>query len=152
MPSRIELHKDELPLHFEGVGLKPAIRSLGWPFGLVGVVGGTYLVAAGEDFGLELLGVLVAGCCGLLLVGLLRCRRFETVLGTRMLMVAAGPIRKRVPVRYVEELVPRSARSWRRLYADHELVMRLRVGNRPVVVPSDRPDELIAAVKALQSE
>ena len=117
----------------------------------VGVVGGTYLVAAGGSFRLEILGVLVAGCCGLALVGLLRCRRFETVLGTRMLMVAAGPIRRRVPVGYIEGLEWRSASSWRRLYSERELVMQLRVGNRPVVLPCDRPEELIAAVTASQA-
>jgi hypothetical protein len=152
MPSRVDLEKDELPIHFEGLGLKPALGLVGWPLGVLGAFAGTALVAAGSSFALEILGVLVAGCCGLILVALLRCRRFEIVLGTRMLMVAAGPIRRRVPVGYIETMEIRRASSWRRLYADRELALGLRVGTESVVFPSEEPEELIRAVESEQAE
>jgi hypothetical protein len=150
MPSRVELQKDEMPLHFEGVVVYPAIRFVGWPVGAVGIGVGTWLVATAEAFRAEILGVLLAGCCGLLLVLLIRCRRFETVLGTRMLMVGAGPFKKRVPVGYIDDLETRAATSWRRFYSDREVVLSLRVGDRPIVIPTDRPEDLVSAIQASQ--
>ena len=151
MPSRVELHRDELPLHFEGVLLKPVIRYAGWPVTAAGMAVGTYLVGTSETVPMEVLGVLTAGWCGLLLVALIRCRRFETVLGTRMLMMGAGPFKRRLPIGYIENLEPRNATSWRRLYSDRELVLHLRVGDRPIVVPSDHPEDLASAVQATQA-
>jgi hypothetical protein len=109
---------------------------------------GTYLVGTADSFPVEMFGVLLAGSCALLFVALIRCRRFESVLGTRMLTVGAGPFRKRLPIGYIENLEPRTATSWRRLYSKRELVLRLRVGDRPIVFPSDQPEDLIGAIRS----
>jgi hypothetical protein len=149
MSGRIEIQRDELPLYFEGVSLAPAIRYAGWPITAAGMAVGTFLVATADAFIFELLGVLMAGSCALLFVALIRCRRYETTLGTRMLTVGAGPFKKRIPNGYLEDFEIRASGSWRRLYADREIEIRLRVGDQSVVIPSEQPDDLISAIRSL---
>ena len=148
MIRRTALPDDEVPLHFEGISLKPWVLVVGWPLGLVCAVEGVVLAGRASGFAVELIGVIAAGLGGLTIVALLRCRRFEIVLGARLLTVGAGPLLRRVPVGLIDSVQERTAASWRRLYSDRELVVRLTVGDRVMVFPSNDPQEFMAAMES----
>ena len=130
--------------------LKVWVQLVGWPLGLACAVGGVGLAGKASAFAVELIGVVVAAASGILLVALVRCRRFEIVLGARLLTVGAGPLLRRVPVGLIERLEESSASSWRRLYSGREVVAHLTVGDRVLVFPSHDPQELLSAIAALQ--
>jgi hypothetical protein len=148
MHRRVQIQQEELPLYFEGVMLDPRVRYAGWPVAAAGMAVGTFLVGTADTFPVELLGVLLAGSCALLFVALIRCRRYESALGTRTLTVGTGPFKRRIPIGYLDDLEIREAGSWRSVYADREIEIRLRVGDRSVVIPSDDPEALISAIEA----
>jgi hypothetical protein len=150
MQRRLGLDKEEVPLHFEGVALRSWVRALGWPVAAVCVVVGIGLAARAAVFAVEGLGVVLAAVGGTLIVALIRCRRFETVVTARLLTVGAGPLRHRVPVGFIERIEVRDATSWRRLYADQEVILQLQSGARTLIFPSHDPAELISVVGGAQ--
>jgi hypothetical protein len=151
MIRRTSLSDDEVPRHYEGVPLRPWILAVGWPVGAVCAVGGVVLAGKVSVFAAELLGVLAAAIGGVTIVALLRCRRFEIVLGARLLTVGAGPLRRRVPVGLIDRVEERAATSWRRLYSDREVAAYLAVGDRVLVFPSGEPVELVSAIGVVRS-
>lgn len=151
MIRRTSLPEDDIPLHYEGVLLKRWVQVAGWPLGVACAVIGVVVAGRGSAFASEVIGVVAAAMGGILIVALLRCRRFEIVLGPRLLTVGAGPLLRRVPVGLVEGLDESTATSWRRLYSDREVAVRLTVADRFLIFPSDDPDELRTALGALQS-
>jgi hypothetical protein len=142
MIRRTSLPEDEIPIHFEGMPLRISIQAFGWPLALVCAVGGVILAGRAPVFALELSGAIAAAMGGVMIVALVRCRRFEIVLGARLLTVGAGPLLRRIPVGLIDRTEERAATSWRRVYADRELVLQLRAGTREVVFPCDQPEEL----------
>jgi len=151
MIRRTALPDDEVPLHFEGVPLKPWVQAVGWPLGVVCAVGGVALAGRASEFGAELFGVVAAALGGVMIVALVRCRRFEIVLGARLLTVGAGPLLRRVPVGLIDRVEERAAASWRGLYSDREVAASLTVGGRVLVFPSGEPAETVSAIGAALS-
>jgi hypothetical protein len=100
----------------------------------------------GDDTALELPGALLAGLGALVVAAAVRCRRSEVLLGERWLELRTGPLRQRVPLDWLGEAAVRPATSWRRLYADHEVVIDLTTGGRQLVAPSRQPADLKAAL------
>jgi hypothetical protein len=146
MIRRSSLPDDEVPLYFEGIPLKTWALVAGWPLGLACAVGGVALAARASGFAAELSGVVAAALGSVMIVALLRCRRFEIVVGARLLTVGAGPVLRRVPVGLIDRVEDRAATSWRRLYSDRELVLGLTAGDRVMVFPSNDQQEFMAAV------
>ena len=102
MIRRTSLAEEEVPLHYEGVPLKSLVQLAGWPCGLACAVGGVVMAGKASAFAVELSGVLLAAVGGVIIVALLRYRRFEIVLGPRLLTVGEGPLRQRVPVGLID--------------------------------------------------
>jgi len=152
MAPGLDLRREEVPLHFDHALLGAAVCYPGWPLSAAGMAVGAYLVGTADSFGVEVLGVLLAGSCALLFVALVRCRRYQTVVGTRMLTSGAGPFSRRVPVGFIDRLETRGATSWRRLYSDREVVISLTSGHRPIVVPSEHPEDLVSEMRSARAE
>ena len=116
MRRSLSLEVDDVPLHFEGLALRRSMATFGWELAGVCTVGGVGLAVAARGVLVEAAGVMLTVIGAVLLVGLLRCRRFEIVVGPRLLEVGAGPLRRRVPVGFVVNFERRAATSWRRLF------------------------------------
>jgi len=124
--------------------MRPLFAVVGWVAAIVGAVGGVLLSVNAQRWAMEAIGVATAGIGGTMLVALLRCRRFETVVNRRFVETAAGPFTKRLPVGFVDRAELRSATGWRRLYADREVVLTSPTGTQPLVVPTGDPEGLTA--------
>lgn len=142
----MKLRRDELPLHFEGLRLRPWIVLAGWPLALAAASLGTVVVGKASQPLADAAGLLVGVLGAVLIAGLIRCRRYETVLGPSLLTIGAGPFRRRVPVGALERPEVRDAASWRRLYADRELVLEAPEHGQRFIVPSADPEALQAAL------
>jgi hypothetical protein len=147
MIRRTALPDDEVPHYFEGIPLKTWVLVAGWPLGLACAVGGVALAARASGFAAELSGVVAAALGSVMIVALLRCRRFEIVVGARLLTVGAGPVLRRVPVGLIDRVEDRAGTSWRRLYSDRELVLGLTAGTREIVIPCNQPEELLSTIQ-----
>jgi len=153
-PYMVEIHRrseqapqlDEVPRHYEGMSPRGALIAAGWAVGLLGAGGGVALMVLGADTALELPGALLAALGAVLLTAVVRCRRAEVLVSTRWLEVRVGPFRHRVPVDWVGGAETRAARSWRRLYAERELVVALTAGERELVAPTREPEDLVTAI------
>ena len=95
---------------------------------------------------LEIVGAVLASVAAVVLLGLVRCRAFETTVGVRWIEGRTGPVRHRVPLEFVDAVTVRSSRGWRRLYGPTEVVLRLGSGAREVALASLEPDELTSAI------
>ena len=136
----------DLPLHYEASPLKAAVWVVGWPTGIAAVVGGIAAYAGAGSVVGEAVSVLFVGLGATLVMALVRCRRYEVTIGQRMIELRLGPFRRTLPTGCVEEAAEQPASSWRRLYAPRELVLRLSVETRPLIVPTHDPDELRTAL------
>jgi len=136
----------DLPLHYETSPLRAAFGAGGWPVGIVAIVGGIAAFVRAESLAAEAVAALfvVAGCA--LVVLLVRCRRYEVIIGERMTELRLGPFRRTLPTGCVTDAVEQPASSWRRFFASRELVLTLSVETRPVIVPTHDPDELSTAL------
>ncbi len=146
MTPTLKIEKDEIPLHFEGVGLRPAITVVGWLISIVLAIVGVSLTVTAGGWIMEAAGVAAAATGGVALVGLVRCRNFETVVDRRFVSGRAGPLNNRVPVALVAAASARTATSWRRLFSHREVVLETPSHIRTVIVPSRDPEALIEAV------
>ncbi len=142
--------EDEIPLHFEGVPLRPWLEFSGWPVALGCAAAGVVTAARAAGPAVEALGVLLVAVGSVLIAALVRCRRYETVITRRLVSGGAGPLRHRVPVGFIDRLQAREASSWRRLYAARELVVEIAYGGRRFVIPSADPEELVTAIGEAQ--
>lgn len=136
------LQEDEIPLHFEGMYLRAWVKIVGWPLALACAMGGVMVAGKAPGLAVEMAGAIAAATGGVAIVALVRCRRFEIVLGERLLTVGAGPLLRRVPVGLIDRVEERIATSWRRLYADRELALDLSAGTRDIVFPCNQTEEL----------
>jgi len=142
----MKLRRDELPLHFEGLRLRRWIVAAGWPLALAAAALGVVLVGTSVQPLVDAIGLVVGVLGAVLIAGLARCRRFEIVVGARVVTITVGPLRRLVPVGQLERGEVREARSWRRLYAGHELAFDLPAPFRTVVLPAEDPEALQAAL------
>ena len=143
----VQITRDgDLPLHYEASPLRAVFGALGWPVGIVAVVGGIAAFVKAESVSAEALAALfvVVGCA--LAVFLVRCRRYEVIIGERMTELRLGPFRRTLPTGCVTDALERPSSSWRRFFAPRELVLTLSVETRPLVVPTHEPEELLAAL------
>ncbi len=146
MASRLELDKEDIPHHFESVTVRGWILVVGSMMAVSSIVVGVATAAGARWLLIESLGVALAGFGGVVALLLIRCRRVETVVTKRLLIVSAGPLRRRVPVGFIEGCESRPATSWRKLFADRELFLRVGHDGRDVVVPTVDPVELASAM------
>jgi hypothetical protein len=136
LAPQYSLHKDQIPRHYHRVNLKARVMLVGWPLSLALGAGGVALASLSRVLAAEGVGMVLAAAGGVGIVGLIRCRRFEAVVTARTLETAAGPFRRRVPLAFIDAVTEVPASSWRRLYTDREIRVRLHAGGRAVVVPS----------------
>jgi len=142
----MKLQRDELPLHFEGFQLRRRLVVAGWPLAVAVAGLGVTLAGTARDPLVSATGLVLGVLGALLIAGLVRCRRCEIVVGGRTVTTTVGPLRRRVPVGLTEDRLLRSATSWRRLYADQELVLELRDRGEAVVLPTAEPEALREAL------
>ncbi len=102
-----------MPRHFEACSLATWARWAGWPLAVV-----------------------------LLVVHLVRCRRYEIIVGRRTLGLSCGPYRHTVSLGSIEKGEARAAGGWRLLCADREPELVTRLGNRRFLVPTRDEHEL----------
>ncbi|RLE32663.1 MAG: hypothetical protein DRJ61_08985 [Acidobacteria bacterium] len=126
----------EVPDHFEGVSLKGTVRLSGWLVGLILAVGGIALMVLSAGTLIEALGVVSAAAGVILLAAVIRCRRYETQIGRRWITIGAGPFTRRIRSDLVAGHELRAATGWRRLYADHEVVLTLNIEDHQHIVPT----------------
>jgi len=150
MSTRFEFDKDDVPLHFERVSMNRWVLLAGWIATATGVALGVALAAGAQRLPAEALGVLLAGLGGVMAVVLARCRRVETVVTRRLLTMSAGPLRRRVPVGFIDGFEARAATSWRRLYAGRELVLGVGHDGRQVIIPTANLDGLASVLGSQQ--
>jgi len=142
----MKLQRDELPLHFEGFQLRRRLVVAGWPLAVAVAGLGVTLAGTARDPLVSATGLVLGVLGAMLIAGLVRCRRCEIVVGHRTVTTTVGPLRRRVPVGLTEDRSLRSATSWRRLYADRELVLELPDRGEAVVLPTAEPEALRAAL------
>jgi len=142
---RIQRDRD-LPLHYEASPLKAAVMVAGWMVGILATVAGMAGFVRAESTVAEAAAASLILIGGTLVVALIRCRRYEVTVGERRIELRLGPFRRTLPTGCVEEATPRPATSWRRLYTPRELALSLSVDTRPLIVPTNEPDELRAAL------
>jgi len=147
IPRRGREELTDLPQHYERVPLVSALRVIGWPAGVAGVVLGVWWMATRDGSPLEVVGAVLATLSGGVLLGLVRCRAFETTVGVRWVEGRTGPLRHRVPFELVEGVASRPAGAWRRLFGVTEVVLRLGSEGREVVLPSREPGDLVEAIE-----
>jgi len=138
---RIQRDRD-LPLHFEASPLKAAVKAAGWMVGILATAAGMAGFVGAESTIAEAVAVLLILIGGTLVVALIRCRRYEVMVGERRVELRLGPFRRTLPTGCVETATGRPATSWRRLYASRELVLSLSVDTRPLIVPTNEADDL----------
>ncbi len=147
MPHRLTLETSDIPLHFEVVRLRSVIEASGWLAAVILTTMGIGLAVDAGGWVVESLGVVTAGSAGVAIVGLVRCRRFETVVNRRFVSGRAGPLVGRLPLGMVVETAARAATSWRRLYCDREVVLHGPGGDQTLTLPSRDPEALIDAIR-----
>lgn len=145
MMVRISRDRD-LPLHWEASPLRTSLMIAGWPVMILAIIGGIAAFVRARSVLPEAVGatLVLIGC--ILMVVLVRCRRYEVTVGRRMTELRLGPFRRTLPTACVEKASEQPASSWRRFYAPRELVLSLSVDTRPLIVPTHDPDELRAAL------
>jgi hypothetical protein len=143
----VQITRDrDLPLHYEASPLGGLVKAVGWPVGIVAIVGGIAAFVKAGSLAAEAVAALfvVAGCAVVVL--LVRCRRYEVVIGERMTELRLGPFRRTLPTGCVSDVVEQPASSWRKFFAPRELVLTLSVETRPLIVPTHDPEEFRAAL------
>jgi hypothetical protein len=130
----VQITRDgDLPLHYEASPLGSAFGAVGWPIGIVAIVGGIAgFVRAGSMAAEAIAALIVVIGCALVVV----------IIGERMTELRLGPFRRTLPTGCVTETAERPASSWRRFFAPRELVLTLSVETRPLVIPTHEPDAL----------
>lgn len=151
MARNLTRERVDVPLHFENIRLRRGIEATGWLAAVVLTTVGIGLAVSTGGWMVEALGVVTAGCAGVAMVGLVRCRRFETVVNRRFVSGRAGPLVNRLPLGMVEETAVRGATAWRRLYCHREVVLRGPGGVQTLVLPSRDPEALIEAIQSVES-
>jgi len=136
----------DLPLYYEASSLKAHVKVAGWVVGVLVTVAGIAGFARAESTVAEAVAVSLVLIGGTLVVALIRCRRYEVMVGERRIELRLGPFRRTLPTGCVETATERPATSWRHLYASRELVLSLSVDTRPLIVPTLEPDELRAVL------
>ena len=151
--SRLELRRlrgeeaDEVPHYYEAVSMRPEVLAAGWVLAILAVGGGIAAMVIGSDSWLENLGAIAGTLGAVLVVALVRLRRFEILLGEKWLAVKTGPVRHRFPVRSLGRPAARRASSWRRLFSPVELEVKISDPDRTIGLPTRDPEALAAELE-----
>jgi len=137
-----------IPQYHESVPLRTALRVLGWTGGVLGILGGFLLAGITDSELAEVAGSLLVVAGGSAVYLTAKCSSYEVTVGTSRLDLWSGPFRRMAPSGAVLSVSRRPASSWRRLFADDELWLRIEERPDEMPVPSRRPEELIAALEA----
>ncbi len=142
----------DIPIHYEGLQLKAVLQLAGWLVGAGLTGGGITLAVTREGSLFEPIGVVLATLGGALLVAMLRCRRFETILTANWLMAGIGPVRRRVLVNWISSIDSRPATSWRRAFAREEVTLSLTESPHRMTIPSNDKAELARSVDGAKAK
>jgi hypothetical protein len=138
-----------IPEHYESMNLKPAVRALGWSVALLGVAAGLTVAGAAEGVLAEIVGPVAVILGGIVLGAVWQCRRYEITVGTARIDIGTGPFRDTLSAGAVESTSRCPATGWRRLFADHEVAVRVTIGHkREYSVPTHDPDTLESSLRA----
>lgn len=132
----------EVPELYEGLKLRAWARLSAWLCGLVFVTGGIAVMVSGDGALVELTGALGAAIGAVVLAGVIRCARFEIILGKEWLRIGAGPFTHRMKWDLVRDCTIRPSTGWRRLFADREIVFSLGFRDQVHLAPSNSPEEV----------
>jgi hypothetical protein len=143
----MKLQQDQLPLYYEGLQLRRRLVLAGWPLALAVAGLGVVLVGTSAQPLVDASGLVVGVLGAVLIAGLVRCRRCEIVISGRAVTSTVGPLRRRAPVEWLERGELRRSRSWRRLFADSELVFELPDHGPSFILPTAEPEALEAALR-----
>jgi len=133
---------DEVPIHYEGMELRPIVRAGARIGGSAAAMLGILGMVRGAGTPLEPAGALL-GALGVVVVILSwRFRRFEIVAGDRWLILRCGPVRHRFGRSDVAVGDVGPAGSWRRLYSDREVAMGHASSGRTLRFPINDVEEL----------
>ena len=135
-----------IPHYHEWVPLRNKVRTAAWVVAAGTMVPGFAVVGVADGAAASALGQVGVVLGGLVLAGLFRCGRYEIAVGTKRTDLGPDPFRRIVPTGAVESAACRPATSWRRLFADEEVVLQMSVGAGQVAVPSREPAALVAAL------
>ena len=148
--AMVEITRDrDLPLHYEASPLGAPFLATGWPAGVIAIVAGIAAFVKAASVAAEAFSALFVVVGSALVVLLVRCRRFEVVVGKRLTELRLGPFRRTLPTGCVIDAVEQPASSWRKFFAPRELVLSLSIGTRPLVVPTHDPDGLSSALRTV---
>lgn len=89
----MKLQHDQLPLYFEGIGLKRRVVAVAWPVAAAAAVAGVLLGSSEAVVLFQVAGVALVAAAAVLVAALVRCRTFEITVGERLLSVRTGPLR-----------------------------------------------------------
>lgn len=124
--------------------------AVGWIVACLLASGGIAVMVVFPDRPLEGVGAISAMIGIVLVVGLVRCRRFEITIVDGMVRFGTGPFVRRASLDEVREVHVRLATGLRRLFAVREVVL---VGASPdAAVPSASPDSLVGELSTSQPE
>ncbi|HHQ48921.1 MAG TPA: hypothetical protein ENK19_08585, partial [Acidobacteria bacterium] len=114
---------DEAPLHYEGMELRPAVRTGARLGGALAAGIGIFGMVRGAGALFEPVGALLGAVGVVVMILSWRFRLFEIVVGERWLILRCGPVRHRFGRSDVAVGPAWRATSWRRLFAEHEVVV-----------------------------
>ena len=150
MPVRIRSaragEREEVPLLWQGCGLRRVARLVGWVGGLGFAAGGVAAMVVGGGGVAEAAGAAAAAVGGIALLGVVRCRRFEVTVSRERLEAGTGPFRRRVALGLLGPAEVGVATRWRRWYAGREVRVEVVSTGEVLRFPSDVPEELIEAL------
>jgi hypothetical protein len=147
----MKLQQDQLPLYYEGLQFRRRLVLAGWPLALAVAGLGVVLVGTSAQPLVDASGLVVGVLGAVLIAGLVRCRRCEIVISGRAVTSTVGPLRRRAPVEWLERGELRRSRSWRRLFADRELVFELPDHGPSFILPTAEPEALKQALREAKS-
>ena len=139
--------REDIPLHFEGVMLAKTVHGGAWVMGLALVVGGIIAMVSLAGSWIEIPAAVAAALGALVLFVAIRCQSFEITVGRQWLKTRMGPFKNDLARSLIKGVKIRESTSWRRLYADKEIVIALDHGEDQPVLPSSDAEELVFALK-----
>jgi len=142
---RIErgLETEEVPRFYDSSELRPAFARGGWIVAAGAIAVGVWAMVGGAGSWLADTGAVLAALGVIVVVGLIRFRRCEIIVGRRWATLQVGPVRHRLGSGQLAGADVRPARRWRRLYADRELQLDLAAHGRILRFPVCDSESLV---------
>jgi hypothetical protein len=135
--------REEAPLHFEAVTLRPRLQLGAWLGGIAAALLGITMMVRLAGRPAALAGALLASAGAVAVGAVVRCRRFETIVGRRWLRWRCGPFSGDVPRGIIHGGTVGVAHAWRSLYSAHEVRVGLTSDQSGPALPSLEPESLV---------